>query len=46
MPGVIYFYWLEDVDIYGVKTRHGPVSATIAAVPDDTLPPLPAGSGQ
>ncbi len=23
-----YFYMLEDVDIFGVKTRHGPVEAT------------------
>ena len=25
-PGTTYFYWVEDVDIYGVATRHGPVS--------------------
>jgi predicted extracellular nuclease len=27
-PGVTYFYRLEDVDIYGRSTFHGPVSAT------------------
>lgn len=26
-PGHSYYYWLEDVDIYGQATRHGPVSA-------------------
>ena len=26
-PGRIYFYWLEDVDIYGHTTMHGPVKA-------------------
>ena len=26
-----YYYWLEDVDIAGVVTRHGPVSATYSA---------------
>jgi hypothetical protein len=24
-PGVTYWYWLEDVDVYGVTTLHGPV---------------------
>jgi hypothetical protein len=32
-PGVSYFYRLEDVDIYGHSTFHGPISAT-AATPD------------
>lgn len=27
IPGVTYFYWVEDVDIYGTATLHGPVSA-------------------
>lgn len=31
-PGVTYFYKLEDVDIYGVATLHGPVQATALAV--------------
>ena len=26
-----YYYWLEDVDIAGVVTRHGPVSVTFNA---------------
>jgi uncharacterized repeat protein (TIGR01451 family) len=24
-----YYYWLEDVDLYGVTTRHGPVTAQV-----------------
>jgi hypothetical protein len=27
VPGVVYDYWLEDVDFYGFPIRHGPVSA-------------------
>ena len=27
-PGATYFYWVEDVNIYGAATRHGPVSVT------------------
>jgi CSLREA domain-containing protein len=26
-PGEVYYYWLEDVNVYGVSTLHGPVSA-------------------
>ncbi len=26
IPGTTYYYWLDDVDISGVVTRHGPVS--------------------
>ena len=26
-----YYYWLEDVDIAGLVTRHGPISATYSA---------------
>jgi len=26
VSGTTYFYWVEDVDIYGTATRHGPVS--------------------
>jgi MYXO-CTERM domain-containing protein len=26
LPGTTYFYWVEDVDIHGTATRHGPVS--------------------
>jgi hypothetical protein len=32
-PGVTYYYKLEDVDIYGQRTAHGPVSATLRASP-------------
>jgi hypothetical protein len=28
-PGLTYYYQLEDVDIYGVRTKHGPVWATV-----------------
>jgi subtilisin family serine protease len=28
-PGVTYYYWLEDVDAYGMTTSHGPVSAAL-----------------
>jgi hypothetical protein len=28
VPGQVYYYWLEDVDIYGRTTLHGPVQAT------------------
>lgn len=31
VPGQTYHYWLEDVDLAGVATRHGPVSATYQA---------------
>ena len=26
VPGTAYFYWVEDVDINGAATMHGPVS--------------------
>ncbi len=29
VPGVGYWYWLEDVDVYGTATRHGPVYAQV-----------------
>ena len=29
VPGATYYYWLEDVDLSGVVTRHGPVSITL-----------------
>ncbi len=28
VPGQTYFYWLEDIDLSGITTLHGPVSAT------------------
>ncbi len=32
-PGVTYFYKLEDIDVRGVSTFHGPVSVTVVAAP-------------
>jgi hypothetical protein len=29
-PGVVYYYWLEDVDLGGNRTMHGPVSVAAA----------------
>jgi hypothetical protein len=29
-PGLTYYYWLEDVDVYGLRTLHGPAVATLA----------------
>ncbi len=31
VPGVTYFYWVEDVDMNNVATRHGPVSVDYGA---------------
>ena len=31
VPEQAYYYWLEDVDLYGRGTLHGPVQATAAA---------------
>jgi len=28
-PGQVYWYWLEDIDLSGATTRHGPVSAML-----------------
>ncbi len=36
VPGVRYYYWLEDVDVQGLTTRHGPVTAKLAS--NKTLP--------
>ena len=30
-PGQTMYYWLEDVDLSGATTLHGPVSATLQA---------------
>jgi hypothetical protein len=43
-PGTTYFYWLDDVDITGVVTRHGPVSATYQGPTAVTLSELQASS--
>ena len=42
IPGVTYFYWVEDVDIYGTATLHGPVSATYQVPTAVTLAGRPA----
>jgi hypothetical protein len=36
-PGDTYWYWLEDVDLAGATTLHGPVSATVQAPTAVTL---------
>jgi hypothetical protein len=46
--GQTYWYWLEDVDIYGATTRHGPVSATVQTPTAVTLASIsasPAAAG-
>jgi hypothetical protein len=40
-PGLTYHYWLEDVDVYGVGTLHGPVAAIAPGQPH-LLRPRPA----
>lgn len=35
--GQTYWYWLEDVDLNGVTTLHGPVSATVSVPTAVTL---------
>ena len=32
VPDKTYYYWLEDVDVYGGATRYGPASAAIQSV--------------
>jgi hypothetical protein len=44
-PGQTYWYWLEDVDIHGATTLHGPVSATVSVPTAVTLAQLDASSG-
>jgi subtilisin-like proprotein convertase family protein len=36
-PGATYYYWLEDVDLGGAATRHGPVSVDFAVPTAVTL---------
>jgi CSLREA domain-containing protein len=45
VSGATYYYWLEDVDLNGSVTRHGPVSATLAAPTAVTLGGLSASPG-
>ncbi len=42
VPGATYYYWLDDVDVNGVLTRHGPVSATLVTPTAVTLGGLSA----
>lgn len=44
-PGQVYWYWLEDVDVSGTATVHGPTSAQFAAPTAVMLAGLEAGSG-
>jgi hypothetical protein len=44
-PGATYHYWLDDVDVNGVTTRHGPVSATLVTPTAVTLGGLSANPG-
>ena len=43
VPGVPYYYWLEDVDANGAATAHGPVSGQAKAL--WRLLPAPAAAG-
>ncbi|MCB0199864.1 MAG: hypothetical protein KDI03_07315, partial [Anaerolineae bacterium] len=44
-PGTDYYYWLEDVDLSGGVTRHGPVSVTYTSPTAVTVSGLNANSG-
>jgi hypothetical protein len=37
LPGTTYYYWLEDVELNGVATMHGPVSVDFVAPTAVTL---------
>ncbi|MFZ2358417.1 MAG: choice-of-anchor J domain-containing protein [Anaerolineae bacterium] len=43
-PGQTYWYWLEDIDLNGATTMHGPVSATVNAPTAVTLASLETGA--
>jgi trimeric autotransporter adhesin len=43
--GQTYWYWLEDVDLSGATTLHGPVSATVQTPTAVTLSGLEAATG-
>ena len=45
VPGTAYYYWLETVDISGVTTQHGPVSAVFQTPTAVTLIGLDASAG-
>ncbi len=40
-PGLTYYYWLEDVDLHGRSTMHGPVTATPTSVEEREETPIP-----
>ena len=44
VSGTSYFYWVEDVDIYGAATLHGPVSVDFAVPTAVQVSSLQAGS--
>lgn len=43
-PGVPYFYWLEDIDLYGATNLNGPIAVTCADPTAVTVSSLEAGS--
>jgi hypothetical protein len=45
-PGETYWYWLEDVDLSGVTTLHGPVSAVYVGPTAVTVSGLEAAAGR
>jgi len=44
-PGATYWYWLEDVDLSGATTLHGPVSVTVSEPTAVGLTGLAAAGG-
>lgn len=46
VPGQIYTYWLEDLDVHGATTLHGPVSVEFSAPTAVTLAALHAQGGE
>ena len=44
VPGTTYFYWVEDVDISGAATLHGPVSVDFTVPTAVTLNSMEASS--
>jgi hypothetical protein len=43
-PGVVYYYWLEDVNVHGVGALHGPVTAPLQTPTAVTVTKLEAAS--
>jgi uncharacterized delta-60 repeat protein len=43
IDGMTYYYWLEDMDLTGVTTLHGPVSATVVTPTAVTVSELNTG---